>query len=106
MNISEHAKEVIKRKMDEFNAIRTVKVTEDEMLELMVLEFDVSTKKEKDAVIEEKESRRAEYIGKTQFPGEKGVVDLMMQTWDDGWRAGWWQFQYRKASSKRLKREE
>jgi len=96
--ISEKAQKVIERKVEEFNLRRTVKVTKDEMVEYMIMEFDASTPEER----REQVRNKVKSLKKFLDIGNVSIEDA----WRDGWATGWMQFQTRKESCKHLKREE
>jgi len=108
VNISDKAKEVIKRKVDEFNTIRILQGTEDEMLEYMIMEFDASTAVEKLELFKKRIQNRLEFISSiNSLPTESNdVIELINKAYTTGWKQGWLDFQWRKKSCQYLRREE
>ncbi len=108
MNISEKVKEIIKRKVDEFNSVRISQITEDDMLEYMIMEFDASTQEERHELAKSKAEARRKFLDPfigSEIKSEDVIVG-MNTAWDNGYTTGWMQFQWRKKSCQRLKREE
>ena len=108
VNISDKAKEIIRQKTEEFNAGKAYPITEDTMLEYMILEFDASTPEERLALFRKRIELRREFFDSLEaLPVEPNdILEAINKAYTKGWSNGWMQFQWRKKSCQHLRREE
>jgi hypothetical protein len=99
MELSDRSKKILELKIEEWNLIHLKKVTEDQMLEYMIGEFEQSTPREKS-------NQHKRKLDALEIFLDTNKLSSIKDAWYNGWITGWYQFQMRKESSHLLKRGE